>query len=143
MGHTPYGYRIENGQAMPDEVAATHVRSFFRKYLSGLSLTTAAKEAGFTIFHGGAVRMLKNKHYLGDDFYPQLIDKKTFAAAAAEQQRRAAKLGRIHDNNNESTTTVPPSKFSMKAIVEHHEEPFMQAEYIYSLIESEVNSDGR
>lgn len=142
MGHIPYGYKIENGQAMPDAVTSAHVQEFFKNYLSGLSLTTAAKEAGFTIFHGGAVRMLKNEHYLGDDFYPQLIDKKTFAAAAAEQQRRAAKLGRIHDSKTEASTIEPPTRFSMKPIVEHHEEPFMQAEYIYSLIECEVMDNG-
>ncbi|SHK43770.1 Recombinase zinc beta ribbon domain-containing protein [Hespellia stercorisuis DSM 15480] len=78
MGHPPYGYKIENRQAMPDEVTSAHVQKFLKNYLSDLSLTTAAKEAGF----------------------------------------------------------------SMKPIVEHHEEPFMQAEYIYSLIECELMDNG-
>lgn len=42
MGHTPYGYRIENGKAVIDEAAATQVRELYKNYLSGLSLTNAA-----------------------------------------------------------------------------------------------------
>lgn len=46
MGHTPYGYRIENGKAVIDEAAAAQVQALYKNYLSGLSLTNAAKEAG-------------------------------------------------------------------------------------------------
>lgn len=138
MGHTPYGYRIENGQAYPDVIEAPRVCAFYKNYLSGLSLTAAAKEAGINILHGGAVRMLKNKHYLGDDFYPQLIDADIFAAANEEQQKRAEKLGRLHRNRLPDKPAIPPTKFSIQPIIEHHVEPFAQAEYIYSLIESEV-----
>ena len=46
MGHTPYGYRIEEGKAVIDEAAAAQVRELYKNYLSGLSLTNAAKEAG-------------------------------------------------------------------------------------------------
>lgn len=46
MGHTPFGYRIENGKAVIDEAAAAQVRDLCKNYLSGLSLTNAAKEAG-------------------------------------------------------------------------------------------------
>lgn len=42
MGHTPYGYRIENGKAVIDEAAATQVRELYKNYLCGLSLTNAA-----------------------------------------------------------------------------------------------------
>lgn len=72
MGHTPYGYRIENGKAVIDEAAATQVRELYKNYLSGLSLTNAAKEAGLDLLHSGAKRMMRNSHYLGDDFYPAI-----------------------------------------------------------------------
>ena len=49
MGHTPFGYRIENGIAVIDEEAAAKVRQLYKNYLGGLSLTNAAKEAGITI----------------------------------------------------------------------------------------------
>ena len=48
MGHTPFGYRIENGKAVMDEAAASQIRELYKNYLSGLSLTNAAKEAGST-----------------------------------------------------------------------------------------------
>ena len=73
MGHTPYGYRIVDGKAVIDEAAATQIRELYKNYLSGLSLTNAAKEAGLDLLHSGAKRMMRNKHYLGDDFYPAII----------------------------------------------------------------------
>ena len=45
MGHTPFGYRIENGKAVIDEAAASQVRNLYKNYLSGLSLTNAANDA--------------------------------------------------------------------------------------------------
>ena len=70
MGHTPYGYRIEDGKAVIDKAAATQVRELYKNYLGGLSLTNAAQEAGLDLLHSGAKRMMRNMHYLGDDFYP-------------------------------------------------------------------------
>ena len=75
MGHIPYGYRIENGMAVIDDAAALQVRKLYKNYLSGMSLVNAAKEAGLDLLHSGAKRMMRNKHYLGDSFYPAIIDK--------------------------------------------------------------------
>ena len=80
--HIPYGYRIENGVAVIDEGQAEQVRTLFSGYLSGLALVLAAEAAGLTLFHGGAKRMLQNEHYLGDDFYPAIIDSETFSKVA-------------------------------------------------------------
>ena len=60
MGHTPFGYRIEDGKAVIDEAAAAQVRDLYKNYLSGLSLTNAAKEAGLDLLHAGAKRMMLN-----------------------------------------------------------------------------------
>jgi hypothetical protein len=38
------GYRIENGIAMIDESAAERIKILFQSYLTGDSLTTAAKK---------------------------------------------------------------------------------------------------
>ena len=51
MGHTPYGYKIENGKAVIDETAAGKLRTLFDNYLNGLSLQTAAKAAGIKTYH--------------------------------------------------------------------------------------------
>ncbi len=65
--------------------------------MSGDSLATAAKKAGIKSFHAGIGRMLRNTRYLGDDYYPAIIDPDTFTAAEAERIGRAEKLGRIYE----------------------------------------------
>ena len=92
MGHTPFGYRIENGTAVIDEPAATKLRQLYKNYLSGMSLSKAAAEAGIPTYHGTAKRLMETAHYLGDDFYPAIIDKETFDKAAQELHRRAILL---------------------------------------------------
>lgn len=137
MGHTPLGYRIENGIAVIDEEAAAQVRQLYKNYLGGLSLTNAAKKAGINVLHAGSKRIMQNKHYLGDDFYPVIIDKETFIAAGREIKLRSAKLGR-NDKFKESPAKKAPILFRFGDIKEYYDNPIKQAEYLYSLIESEV-----
>lgn len=137
MGHTPYGYRIENGKAVIDEAAAVQVQVLYKNYLSGLSLTNAAKEAGLNLLHSGTKRMMRNRHYLGDDFYPAIIDKESFDAVEVELSKRSTKLGR-NDRYNVPTIKTPPTAFRLSDITENFDNPIRQAEYLYSLIESEV-----
>lgn len=137
MGHTPFGYRIENGVAVVDKTDSTQIKTLYSAYLSGLSLETAAKEAGIKAYHGTVKRMLENKHYLGDDFYPPIIDRKTFCAAQEERKRRAIKLGRDHQKKEHRSIRIP-TVFTMKAGAQYDPNPQKQAEYLYSLIESEV-----
>ena len=68
MGHTPFGYRIENGVAAIDEDAAGKLRMLYANYLDGMSLKNAANEAGIETYHASAKRLLMTEHYLGDDF---------------------------------------------------------------------------
>ena len=70
MGHTPYGYQIENGQAVVDEAAAATIRELYKNYLAGMALSDAAKKAGLNTYHGTAKRSMLNKHYLCDNFLP-------------------------------------------------------------------------
>ena len=137
MGHTPLGYRIENGTAVIDEEAAAKVRQLYKNYLGGLSLTSAAKEAGINALHAGSKRIMQNKHYLGDDLYPDIIDKETFITEGREIKRRSAKLGR-NDRYKETPEKKAPILFRFGDIKEYYDNPVKQAEYIYSLIESEV-----
>ena len=141
MSHIPYGYRIENGKAVIDEKAAEQVRTLFDAYLSGDSMNTAAGKAGIKSFHAGIGRMLCSARYLGDGFYPAIIDADTFAAAEAERANRAEKLGRIH-KPKEPEKAVFPTSFRMREGTEKFDDPFEQAEYAYSLIETEVEKDG-
>ena len=137
MGHIPYGYRIENGKAVVDEIASERVKELFSGYLAGLSLKDAAKKAGINCYHATVSKMLQNKHYLGDEFYPPIIDEETFEKARVERRKRAEKLGRIWEPKNipEADYAV---KFKVKPLEQKYDNPFKQAEYAYSLIESEV-----
>lgn len=141
MGHTPFGYRIENGKAVIDTEAAERIRILFQSYLSGDSLTTAAQNAGINSFHAGIGRILRNTFYLGDDYYPAIIDQETFVATEAERIKRAEKLGRIRKQKEEVVIDFP-TDFYINEAVQQFNDPFQQAEYAYSLIEMEVQKDG-
>lgn len=141
MGHTPYGYRIHNGIAVVDEKEADKIRKLYQGYLAGLSLSMAAKEADINVYHGTAGKMLRNKRYMGDDYYPRIIDNESFEKAEDERGKRAKKLGRVFEPKEKKTVEVP-MKFVVGDIKQEYINPFKQAEYAYSLIESEViNSD--
>jgi hypothetical protein len=137
MGHTPYGYKIENGKAVVDEKKAEQIRELFNGYLSGLSLKEASEKSGIGCYHATAGKILQNESYLGDKYYPQIIDEEIFKKAGWEKQSRAEKLGRIWETKNKPEAEYAV-KFKMGRLERKFEDPFKQAEYVYSLIESEV-----
>lgn len=137
MGHVPYGYRIENGVAIIDEDAAAKIRMLYENYLSGMALKTAAEKAGIDTYHATAKKLMTNQHYLGDDFYPQIIDAETYTRAKVEIAKRAAALGRENIVKKERVFTVP-TQFFVLDIDKHFDDPTEQAEYLYSRIECEV-----
>lgn len=136
MGHIPFGYQIENGKAVIDEPAAEQLKTLYLNYLSGMALVNAAKEAGIDTYHGTVSKMLANRRYLGDSFYPQIIDAETFHTAQVERKKRAKSLGRDHFVSVPPILEVP-TEFSIRPALQHFDDPKEQAEYIYSLIESE------
>lgn len=140
MGHTPFGYRIENGKAVVDEAQAEQIRKLYEGYLSGLALMDAAKAAGLNLYHGSAKRMMQNRHYLGDEYYDAIIDRDTFEKAEAERQKRALALGRIFEEKEPDLPKLPAT-FSIGSAMKKYDDPFKQAEYAYSLIESEAGDD--
>ena len=111
--------------------------SHYANYLNGMSLKNAANDAGIETFHASAKRLLMTEHYLGDDFYPAIIDKETFDRVQTERIKRAAALGRL-DRKPKRKAAKIPSLFSIGDITEHYDNPATQAEYIYSLLKSEV-----
>lgn len=137
MGHTPYGYRIENGCAVIHKEEAAKIRKLYENYFAGMAQSKAAIEAGIETYHSSAKRLMQNRHYLGDDFYPAIIDQETFDKAEAIRLERAGKLGRLN-RVKESTTEKVPTYFRFAEAEEHYDDPRLQAEYLYSLIESEA-----
>ena len=139
--HIPYGYRIEDGKAVVDETQAEQVRAFFKEYISGKALMVAAETVGLKLFHGSAGRMLRNTHNLGDEYYPAIIDRELFDKAEEQRQARAGQLGRVRELAP-ATSPAVPFHFTMGKQKKVCYDPFEQAEYAYSLIESEMKLNG-
>lgn len=140
MSHMPLGYRIENGRAVIHEEDAAKVRLLYQSYLDGQSLADAAKTAGIKSFHRYVSNILQNVSYLGDDFYPAIIDSDTFTAVGTEIIRRAVKLGRVFNRKRKPARAIPTA-FQIPPILQQHEDPFKQAIYVYNQIQIEVEHD--
>jgi hypothetical protein len=138
MAYVPYGYTITDGVVTVDEKAAGQVEEFFEKYISGLSLTVAGEQAGIEKTHSVMGRILKNVLYLGNDVYPAIIDKETFDKAEEVRNKRAKDLGRIVELAA-FTSPTPIERFKMRKVEgKLPDDPIAKAEYLYSMIESEV-----
>ena len=143
MRQIPLGYRIEHGQAKIDEAGAAQVRTLFAAYIDGNTLYDAAEKAGISGSHSSIGRILKNKRYLGDDYYPALIDKETFEQAQEIRLERAEKLGRNYDYTDSSEPVKQENiTFTLRQIPQKYEDPYEQAVFAYSLIETE-KKDGK
>ncbi len=126
-----YGYKIINGKATVDEQEAAIIIKIFNGYLSGMSLRDAAVNAGKAMVHSTVKRIICNFCYVGDDFYPAIISRQTFSRANAELIRRSEMHG------GKKRLQAPPvyTQFKITAPEKHYDDPAVQAEYIYSLIE--------
>lgn len=137
MKHTPYGYDIVGGMAVINEEQAAVILRICDNYLSGMSMTQAARTAGINATHSVVKRLMLNKHYLGDDFYPAILTAETHQAVEAERQRREA-LYKGKRYTREKVTVFIPTAFTIRKLSTRYKDPVKQAEYAYSLIESEV-----
>lgn len=140
MSHIPFGYTIQNGRAVVNEEEAVKIKELFGAYLSGLSLTEAAKNAGIKRCHTSIARMLTDKRYVEDKFYPPIISRDTFEEVQLERRRRAEALGRIYEHKGNEKKCLN-FKFHASMPDNLYDDPFQQAEYAYSLIKSEVILD--
>lgn len=137
MAHTPYGYHIVNGKAVVDREKANQIKNLFQAYIAGAALRTAAESAGIMLSHSSVGKLLRNEKYLGTDFYPAIIDKAIFEAAEVERMKRARALGRIYKYEDSDGFNGVTHIFTIGRIEQKYDDPFKQAEYAYSLIESE------
>jgi len=140
MSHIPFGYIIQNGKAVVNEEEAVKIKKLFEAYLSGLSLAEAAKKAGIKRYHTSIARMLADKRYVEDKFYPPIISRNTFDKAQLERRRRAEALGRINEHKGNEKKFMN-FRFHASMPEQIYDDPFQQAEYAYSLIKSEVILD--
>lgn len=136
MAHIPFGYKIVDGCAVIDETAVSQLKGIYEGYFAGKSLVVAAKDVGLECTHAVVARMLSNRKYLGTDYYPQIIEEELIDRFLEERNKRAGKLGRL-DRIKVKEVPKIPTEFIFKPARERFADPFRQAEYIYSLIESE------
>jgi hypothetical protein len=139
MKHTPYGYEIVDGKAVIDEEKADAIRKICENYLSGMSFVAAAADVGIDMKHCGVKHMLQNKRYLGDSFYPAIITQETALKIEEERLRRAKALGRDNKECQIDKKPIIYTKFSLQRVPEKYKNPVKQAEFAYSLIQSEVD----
>jgi len=108
MAHTPYGYRIKNGAAVIDDEKAAQVRALFTEYVDGSALQAAADKLGIKRKHTSLGRMIADKRYIGDNFYPTIVDRELWSKAQDERKQRAEALGRNKNYLADDKTDITP-----------------------------------
>jgi hypothetical protein len=131
MRTIPYGYRIENGLAVIEGNEARVLQQAYEFYLNGDSLQVISDRLSINRSHSGMLNLLADKRYLGTDFYPSLINKELFEQVQMAHQERK----QLHSR---PLLPVKPTKvctdFEMEPIVQHLDDPYAQAQYVYTLI---------
>lgn len=110
----PYGYKIENGQAIPDPETAPKVKAFFENYMEGLPVAPACLAAKVERAPHSSWKILEDRRYMGDDFYPRIIDPEVFEAV---QRERALRNHNPPDQvHYEVLPGIVPTTFKMKHV---------------------------
>jgi hypothetical protein len=131
MRTIPYGYRIENGLAVVEENEAKILQQAYELYLAGDSLQAIANKLGIDRNPSSMSNLLADRRYLGTDFYPSIINKELFAQAQRIHQERKQQHGRPLLSVK---TTKVSTDFIREQTNQHFDDPYAQAQYVYSLI---------
>lgn len=132
MTHTPYGYKIINAQAVVDEQIAEKVRQLYAEYLESGSMRAAAKTVGIEKTHSVIGRLLRNKVYLGTNYYPQIVDEEMFKKVQELLGSNAKSKNRIREF--EAPPELELKDYKLDRVEEKYTDPYRQAEYAYSMI---------
>lgn len=132
MGRLCYGYVIQDGKLVINEKEAQNIRGIFRNYLEGNSLIKSAEIMGLRKNNSSVKRILTNTKYLGNEYYPKIIDKDSFEMAGQMLKDRAVALGRVWEKEEEKTSI--PVKFLYDKEEVLPIDPFDRASYQYSRI---------
>ena len=136
--HLPYGYRIENGVCVIDNKEREILKKLFLSYLEVGTLLGASDKSGFnTKSHACVKRILINKRYLGDDYYPKIIEKELFEKVNEKLKEKHRK-----GKTSKEKTYQEIIGFSIQKKEKNILDPFELAAHRYSLIECEVR-DGK
>ena len=114
-----YGYKIINGRAVIDEQEAGIIISIFNGYISGLSMKAAAANAGVPMQHSDVKRILMQDAYIGNDYYPAIISRETFAKANGRRLHRANQ----HGSEKRYSASPIHKAFELTAAETHFDDP--------------------
>ena len=110
MAHIPYGYKIERGRAVIVPEEADKIKVFISLYLDGYSVRAAGGKAEIRLSPTTLTKLLRSALYLGTDYYPALLDRKTFEAV------QEAYESRTHSGQSRPSPITPVKRlFRMKA----------------------------
>lgn len=108
--HMPMGYKMVDGKILVDEEKSKTVKRIYLEYLKGKSLIAIAKVLNeeevpnannrINWTHSAVGRILENTKYMGDEFYPELIDKAIFNKVQAKRKQKENQLGRTAQPNS-------------------------------------------
>ena len=122
-------------------VVANHLvlpAAVFKYYLEGMSLNGISEKTGIGNSHGGIAAILTKRCYLGDRFYPAIVDAETFSRATEEKERRAKKLNRLNQFKPRPHRTVPAEFFftnDVDGTATEEDTPARGAERLYGRIQ--------
>lgn len=108
--HMPLGYRMAGGKILVVPEQAELVKEVFQAYSEGNSLYQLARrltEQGALNAnhkpvwnHGTVGKILENRRYLGDEFYPVLVEPELFYKVQERRKEKSKELGRIMQPNS-------------------------------------------
>lgn len=114
--HMPLGYRMVEGKITIVPEQAKLITELFRAYAQGASMYQLGKrltEQGVLNAnhkpvwnHGTVGKILENRKYLGDDFYPAILEQELFDAVQERRKEKSRELGRVMQPNSTGKRSV-------------------------------------
>lgn len=116
QSHMPIGYKMINGNIEIEDKQAKTVKTIFEEYIKGKSMLAIAKELTEKGIpnankktnwnHGSVGKILLNVKYMGDTYYPKLIDESDFEKVQIQRKEREIKLGKTTLQNTMKKQSV-------------------------------------
>ena len=133
MAHIPYGYKIENGCAVIISEEADRIRSLYNAFMQGLSIEASGKKAGIPLSRSAVGKVLSNPVYLGDGYYPQMVEESLYRKVQIERASRS--------NSSVRISSAPPAmqfqtSFRLVNPPEKEGNAVIDAQNLYDSIES-------
>lgn len=90
MAYIPYGYQIQNGKALINIREQHKVEVLYQAFSQGATLKECLLASGIERSLCGIRAILRDRTYLGTDFYPRMLDVSLIQAVDHELEVRAA-----------------------------------------------------